>query len=401
MIDLYTDTVRQNPYPAYEEIRRIGSAVYNKNRKVWHVGRYDDAVEVLSNSEQFSSVFGGFESTLIYTDGAAHDRARKLIMPAFSASRIKAIDGRLQELADGLASQAAEQNEFDFVDDLASKIPANVVAWMLGISDERVDDFRRWTEAIVEGGAKRLTPVIKKSRLRQFLRAWRDRPDERKEMEARATMAELEEFLLDHFEQSKHETGDGWVKDILTNQDRDDSLSMKEMIDIAMIFVSAGTETTADATASAAQILALNPSLQEQLRSDPELITPFIEEVLRFEPPLQRKRRITTCRAQIGDTTVPEGESIEVIIGSANRDPRKFEDADQFRLDRNPNPHITFGSGRHFCLGSQLARREAYAILRAVFEYLPPFELVRPDEKIEYAANISLRGPRHLRLKFS
>ena len=214
-------------------------------------------------------------------------------------------------------------------------------------------------------------------------------------------MNEFEEFLLNHFEQTERGTSDGWVKDILTNRGRNDSLSMKEMIDIAMIVVSAGTETATGLMTAAALILARNPLLQEQIRDNAALLSPFIEEVLRFESPLQRKRRRAKYQAKIGNVVVPKGASVEVLIGSANRDPRKFEKAEQFRLDRYPNPHIAFGVGPHFCLGAQLARREAYAILKAVLEHMPTLALARAGEKIEYSQNISLRGPRHLHLKFS
>ena len=166
MIDMYSEEVRQEPFPAYAEIRRLGSAVYNRSQKVWHVGRYDDAVEVLGNDELFSSEIRGFESTLIYADGAAHDRVRKLILPAFLASRIQVFDRRIQALADSLVSQFEKQGEFDFVEDLAVKIPANVVAWMLGIGAERTEEFRRWTTAIVDAGHKRLIPPGKKAGLR-------------------------------------------------------------------------------------------------------------------------------------------------------------------------------------------------------------------------------------------
>ena len=140
--------------------------------------------------------------------------------------------------------------------------------------------------------------------------------------------------------------------------------------------------------------------LFRSIRKNPQLLVPFIEEVLRYDSPVQRRPRITTCPTKIGNVDIPVGSQIEALIGSANRDMDKFPDADQFRFDREPNRHLTFGAGTHFCLGFELARLEAFVALDTLVRQLPIMTLAQSTEDLEYPDNLSRRGPRKLHIKF-
>ena len=406
-INLITEEVRQNPYPAYDEVRRAGSAVYDPHRNLWYVGRYDDVFEVLRNNECFSNKITGVESTLLGADGTLHARARNIVRPAFTADRVAALDGAIRSFVEKLAARIAERDECELIEDFAVLIPTTGIAWMLGIDDTRPGDLRRWSAAILEStGARRLA----KNRTRPGnLRRWSAailesigvrRLIKKNYPDTMSTIAECKAFLIDHFNRAMQKPSGGWVIDLLINNSDSDRLTTDELLDIGFLMIVAGTETTTDLIGNAVLLLASNPRIQDHIRNNPQLLAPFIEEVLRFDSPVQRRPRITSRPAKIGNVDIPAGARIEALIGSANRDPEKFPDADQFHFDREPNRHITFGAGPHFCLGAQLARLEAFAALDVLIRELPKITLACPGEDLTYPDNLSRRGPQQLHIKF-
>lgn len=406
-IDLNSGEVRQNPYPAYDEVRRAGHAVYDPWRNLWSVGRYDDVFEVLRNNEIFSNKVTGVESTLGGADGTSHTRSRNIVRAAFSAERIAALDGAIRSLAEKLASRIAGRETCEFMGEYAVLIPTTVIAWMLGLDDTRPGDLYRWSAVIIESaGARR---HVKKYTRLHGLRSWLEaifvstgagRFIHKKHTDTMKEVAECEACLIDHFNRARKKSNGGWIMDLHINGSDGDRLSMKELLDISFLMITAGTETTTDLIGNAALLLASNPQIQDYLRDNPELVEPFIEEVLRYDSPVQRRPRVAKHPVTIGDVDIPEGAQIEALIGSANRDPEKFPEADQFRLDRNPNRHITFGAGPHFCLGAQLARLEATAALDVLIRKLPKMTLACTVEDLTYPEMLTMRGPQQLPIKF-
>jgi cytochrome P450 len=407
IINLTSEEVRRNPYPAYDEVRRAGHAVYDPQRNLWSVGRYDDVFEVLRNNETFSNKVTGVESTLGGADGKVHTHARNIVRAAFSAERIAALDKAIRSLAEKLAKRIEGKDKCEFMGDFAVLIPTTVIAWMLGIDDTRPGDLYRWSTAIIaSAGARR---HAKKSTRPGALRRWLEAVIARtgtgwlinkKHTDIMNEVAECEAFLMDHFNRAIQNPGGGWLIDLLVNDSDSDRLSMKELIDISFLMITAGTETTTDLIGNAGLLLATNPQIQDHIRANPQLLESFIEEVLRFDSPVQRRPRIAKRHVKIGDIEIPEGSQIEALIGSANRDPEKFPDADQFRFDRDPNRHITFGAGPHFCLGAQLARLEANAALEVLIRKLPKMTLACPVEDLIYPEMLTMRGPQQLPIKF-
>jgi cytochrome P450 len=398
-IDLYSDEVRQNPYPSYAEIRRAGAAVYDHKKSMWYVGRYNDVFEVLRNAESFSNQKSGVESTLHGADGVLHKKARKIVQPAFSPEHIKMLQQAIQDLAVDTADRIAQLGHCEFVSQVAGVIPGRVFAWMLGNADDKVRDFRRWSDGIVMAGGERLHKKSK-SKWRRWISAFLPRKSPPPKA-GKADLQECEAFLKKHFCRAGVEPTGGWITDLIAGNREHNGLLDHELIDIGLLFVVAANETTTSLIASAAYILARDSSLQEQLRHDPGLIEPFIEEVLRYEAPAQRRPRFAVQDTQIGDVSIPAGSRIMALIGAANRDPEKFPEPDQFRLDRQPNRHLSFGAGPHFCIGSELARMEARAMLGALLQRAPFFRLANPEERIEHPAVLNIRGPRRLHLRFA
>lgn len=399
MINLNSEEVRQNPFPAYEEVRRTGAAVYDSKRNIWYVGRYDDVSGILRNHECFSNRETGFEPTLHGADGTFHIRVKNIVQPAFTAERVAEMGAAIRSLVNDLITQIAERDHCELIAELASKVPAAVVAWLMGIDESRVDDIRRWSSAIVRGGTSRRKQKNQRQPMAILHNAYR-RFTGRKLSDTANDIAECEAFLLDFFNEVSKKPNDGWLTELLVSHHNNGQLTTEELLDIGLLLIVAGNETTTDLIGNATLLLANNPHIQEYTRHNPHLLETFIEEVLRYDSPVQRRLRIATRPVRIGEVDIPVGSRVEVLIGSANRDPEKFPNADQFRFDRQPNRHLAFGAGSHFCLGAQFARLEAFTALDVMIRKLPLISLVRPGESIEYPEAFSLRGPRKLHIKF-
>jgi cytochrome P450 len=377
-VNFFTDEIRQNPYPAYEELRRSAPVSRDSRTGVWFVSRYDDVRRVLTDPATFSNRNTSAEVTLLGADLQAHGRVRDVVKRAFTAARIKGLDESIRSLANDLVTRAAARGTCEIVAEIASPLPLTIVAWMLGIGTTRLPDLRRWSKAILLYGT------------RGHSGRETEHPD----------VAECRRFLADHMERAKGEPGGGWVTDLLVAQVSTHCLTLAETVDIGFLLVVAGTETTTNLIGNAAMLLADDRQLQARLRSDLQSIGPFVEEVLRFESPVQRRPRFATRPVEIAGTLIPENSRVEVLIGSANRDREKFADADKFNLDRRPNDHVAFGAGPHFCLGAYLARLETIAVLSAMLQQSAYISRTTLRESAPYAASFSVRGPQRMLLTF-
>jgi cytochrome P450/malonyl CoA-acyl carrier protein transacylase len=379
-VDLFSPQVRQDPYPTYAELRRTG-AVHDPWQDVWLVARYADVSRVLSTPEIFSNAGLAAESTLLGADSTAHARVRNVVKQAFTSARIRAFDATIRAIVRKLLARVAAGAEWDLCEGLASPLPLSVIASMLDVDVARLNDVRRWVDAHLRAGVGSLT-----------------RKERRKAAE---DIGECRAFLTDHVDRAASRRAGGCIGEFLAGTDGSDGLTRQEAADIGLLLLIAGTETTTNLIGNATLLLARDPPLQSRLRAHTELIAPFIEEVLRYESPVQRRLRVTTCPTRIGSARLPKGVVVQVLIGAANRDPEQFADPDQLQIERQPNRHLAFGSGPHFCLGSQLARLEASIALEIVLRQLPAFVRAKPREGIDYGTSLTVRGPRRLELAFA
>ncbi len=377
-VNLFTEEVRRNPYPAYEELRRSAPVSHDTRRGLWLVSRYHDVRRVLTDPASFSNKNTSAETTLLGADLEAHARVRNVVKHAFTAARIKALEESVRSLADDLVGRGAARGACEIIGEIATPLPLTVVAWMLGIDQARLPDMRRWSQAILlygTHGHSGLEP---------------EHPE----------VAACRRFLADHMKQAKRKPCGGWVTELLVAETGPDCLTLAEMVDIGFLLIVAGTETTTNLIGNAVMLLAADRQRQDRLRSGLQSIGPFVEEVLRFESPVQRRPRVTTGPVEIAGTLIPARSRVEVLIGSANRDPEKFADADKFDLDRRPNDHVAFGAGPHFCLGAYLARIETAAVLTSMLQRSACISRTAPHESVPYAASFSVRGPQRMLLTF-
>lgn len=399
MIDLSTATVIQNPYPAYALIRATAAAVPTPSAHVWHVGRYEDVLNVLRDSERFSNSQQGLEATLTGGDGTVHRAVRKLLQPPFTAVRLADISGTIDDIALRTVKALQGRSSCDFVSEIAAPLPVEVLCSMLGDVHEQAGHFREWSDAILSAGNKKARKgygISWRAKLSALFSARR-----RSRLKTTQALIDCRNFLRQYFTSADVGQSGGWLSTLLADGLTSGALTEDQLVDIGMLFVVAATETTTSTIASAGHLLATRPELAMTLRARPEQVNGFVEEILRYEAPIQRRVRYATQDLSIGDVQIRTGDVVIALIGSANRDPDHFPDPDDFMIDRQPNRHLSFGAGPHFCLGSELARMEAQAMLRALVTHLPAFRLSHPDRPLEYSRHAFTRSPQSFRVSFA
>ena len=398
MIDLYSQDVKDNPYPTYEKLRSTGRVIFEESQKVWIVPSYEEVRHVLRKSELFSSRNAGVEDTLLGADGLLHSRVRKMLQAAFSPTKIGSLNSAIQKEADRITENLNPTKETEFVSEIAGVVPTAVLSWMLNASSEDIPDLKNWSRVIMNLGDKRKRD--KKTRSGSGLGIEGGIFRLRSKGADSSEFAKFEDFIKSHIGGTVRDESSGWVAELLAQKNQDGGLTDDELIDLGCLFVIAASETTTSFISSAILILARDRAQQEQLSDQTVDLEIFMEEVLRFESPVQRRPRYVSKETEIAGVKLSAGDRIVALIGSANRDSEMFESPDKFIPDRKPNQHLAFGAGPHFCIGSQLGKMEAKAMVGSILANLPPFRLARPSEKIEQNPYIMLRGPARLHLEF-
>jgi cytochrome P450 len=363
-----------DPYTWYEAMLKDGPLHWIPSKQLWMVVGYDEVASVLRNPSVYSSRLGframgsgklGIErpdSTnmfdvdvqslrmLISTDPPEHTRIRRLLSGALTPRTVAELEPRLQEICNEMVDELIEntsKQSADLVRDLASPFPVTVIAELLDVPIERRSDFRRWSEAMVGALNGDLAMA-----------------------DVQAAGAELFTFMADIVEKRRLHPGKDLISRLMTGGDADDldTLSFEEITMIAILLLAAGNETTTNLLGNAAACFAAHPDQAELLWDDPQLVPSAIEEVLRYESPVQGMLRGTTCATNLGGVHLPAGTDVLVSFAAANRDPSHFPEANRFDIKRNPGDHFAFGHGIHFCLGASLARIEARLAIQTLID---------------------------------
>lgn len=405
---------RADPYPHYRALREHAPVYWAPATRAWCVSRHEDVLFVLRSPELFSSramftflMNDGQEGiprlswpmlrflvrfvwktrlnpmefatarNLIAEDGDSHTALRAIVNRGFTPRRIAAWEARAQELVGECMARLRAGEPFDLVEDLAVPLPVNLIAEMLGVEPERRRDFKRWSDAIVEHatGPGRGDPFHPR-----FV----------------AMILELIPYLRGIAERRRREPADDLVSAIVAQQDGEQALTIREVIQFTMLLLVAGNETTTNLIGNAVKALLDHPDQLARVAADPSLVPAAIEETLRWDAPVQILFRTATRDVEIAGVRIPKGAYVAPLIGSANRDERRFPDADRFDVTRDAQGHLGFGFGKHFCLGASLARLEARCALEALVPELPRLDRERPGELVD---SFLVRGPRRLALR--
>jgi hypothetical protein len=291
---------------------------------------------------------GGPMHTLATADDPVHAMHRKILLPHLSAKRVRVIEEFAVQTADRLWEENLHDGQIEWMSAIANRLPMMVVCKLLGLPDDDVDTLIRLgyaTTTLLDGI---VTP-------------------EQVEQAGLAAM-ELSGYVMEHFEKAGGGTDSGLIGDLAARY-ASGELEQLPALGIMLTLFSAAGESTASLLGSAAWILTDRPAIQRQLRENPELLSAFIEETLRFEPPFRGHYRHVWRDTTLGGVEVPAGAHLLLMWGAANRDPSHFEAPNEFRLDRaSAKSHVSFGKGVHFCVGAALARLEAHIVLRMLLE---------------------------------
>lgn len=391
---------RANPYPGYTMLRREAPVHELESFGVYALSRQADILHALKHPEIFSSsgmralmsgqtgMMGSSNpgrmgtlteaNSLISSDSTIHDRLRSVVNRGFTPRKIAELEPRIRKIAEEAVDSVALKGEMDLVQDLSIPVPVTVIADLLGVPRERLRDFKRWSDAIIRSS----TGVAVNDN-------------------AEADGQARDEFL-DFFEQAiaerRKNPGEDLISTLILAEDGEGTLSHGEVLSFTVLLLIAGNETTTNLLGNALLALTDNPEQLDRVYADPSLIPKLVEEVVRYDSPVQGIFRQTACESEIAGVTIPEGKLVMLLIGSGNRDEDWLPDAATFDIARDPKAHLGFGFGTHFCLGVSLARLEAKVALETLFSRCA--NLRRTTDELEWIDSLILRGPKSLPLRF-
>jgi cytochrome P450 len=375
--DLYSDRFRLETYDIFAEMRRRDPVFcqpgVDGETPLWFITRYDDALAALLDDERFvrdrSLAMAGkgrspetIEAHMLNKEGEEHRRLRRLVAKAFTPRRVEGLRPRIQEITDELIGAVEARGRMDLIEDLSFPLSITVIARLLGIPPADSDRFSRWSDAVV-------TPAL----------------DEEANAEYATRMGEFIAYLRELIARRRARPEDDLVSAMLHVEDETDRLTEAEVISTVLLLMVAGHETTVNAIANGVLVLLEHPDQLSRLLDDPDLLPPAIEELLRFEGPVERSMmRWAAADVELRGRTIRRGDRVVIVLGAANHDEDRFPDAGSFDLERRDRKHLAFGQGSHYCLGAPLARLEMEIALRTLFRRLPGMRLAVPREELTW-----------------
>ncbi|MEU1179896.1 cytochrome P450 [Streptomyces sp. NPDC005820] len=390
---------RADPYPIYEELRK--TPVHHEEDGPYVVSTYYEILGLLhdprisSDSRNLPRAAhdplaepdqqeSALPPSFLRLDPPEHDRLRRMTNrpfgPPHAPHRVDGMRGELRDIVTGLVDGIGDPDGFDLVDRFSYPFPVTVICRLLGIPREDEARFHTWADAI----AQSLDPDPDAD------------PAERGKGAHDARM-QLGMYLAGLIEERRRKPGDDMLSALATAKGEDGSMTTMELLSTAALLLIAGHETTVNLVTNGMLTLLRNPDVLQRLRADPRLAVPVVEELLRFEPPVQLvPQRVTLADIEVRGVTIPKGASLWLVLASGNRDPRRFEHADRFDPDRRDIQHLGLGSGIHSCFGAPLARLEAQFALAELARRLENPRLL--EDPPPYRQNAVLRGPRQLRI---
>jgi cytochrome P450 len=343
------------PYEWYRTMRATQPVFYDEEHRIWHIFRYADVLRVMNDYATFSSdpfitnvldpqgmppVF----STILRLDPPRHHQLRSLATIAFTPRVVAQLASRITAITQELLDKVSTTGEIDVVRDLAIPLPITVIAELLGVSHEMYEDFKRWSDLLAS-----------------------DAREEGKEFINRELQG-MYTYFSQALEERRRRPQDDFMSRLLAAKVDGQSLSEIELVGFCALLLVAGNETTTNLISNTILSFDRNPYVVEHLRSHPTMLPHAIEEALRYLSPIKAAMRFTRSAVTIGDKRIDAQFKVNAWLASANRDQAQFSHPDHFDIRREPNRHLAFGNGIHFCLGAPLARLEARIILAAMLE---------------------------------
>jgi cytochrome P450 len=391
--DLWDPEVRNDPYPLFRKMREENPIHWDGYS--WFLTRHADVLFAFTDA-RFSAerlnptgwlapeeladlkvLYDVSQAMMLFRDPPAHSRLRGLVAQAFSARMMEGMRPRIQAIVDGLLDEVVARGEFDVIRDLANPLPGIVIAELLGVPAEDQPKFKHWANEY----AAFLGGIGDYAQMRQ---------------RGKESVLALGQYIQEVAARRRVEPRDDLITALVQAEEQGDKLSELELVATVFLLLFAGNETTTNLIGNGILTLLRQPEAAAQLRAHPGIIRTAIEELLRYESPVQMTNRWAREDLEIDGQQILAGQNVQTLLGAANRDPEQFPDPDRLDLTRRPNRHIAFAHGIHFCLGAPLARFEGQVAINSVMQRFPRLALV--SDEVEWQANDVFRSLRALPL---
>jgi hypothetical protein len=394
---VFSDEVLQDPYPTYARMHAEGPLHYvdvDNKWAVWSIFSHAECSSIakdprlsakrakqmllslpLSRQAEFSELARMLSLWLIFMDPPEHTRLRKLLNKGFSAAALEGLRPQVEAIVDQMLKPFQRGSEIDLMREFANPMPVRIILEMLGIPQDLRDTFVDWSKAIA---------------------AFRGNPNRTVEEAAAAQNAliELTEFFRKTVAERRRNKGNDLISLLIDIEEEGEVLTEEELYAQCIALLFAGHETTRNLIGNGMYTLLRHPEETDELREKPEMIRQAVEEILRYESPVQFTARVLKEDIEVCGQRIPKKWTILCMLGAANRDPKKFNEPNRLNLKRLNNEHLAFSAGPHFCIGAQLARLEGQVALLNLVQRFPEMKLVGP--RPEWASTFGLRGLKSL-----
>jgi cytochrome P450 len=375
----YDWQTQEDPYPVYRQLREEAPVYQHPELGFWALARHADVLAAFRDPVRFSNTQGvALEReqvrqaravmSFLAMDPPEHGRIRALVNRGFSPRRVRDLEPSIRALATHYVDAFVEKGECEFIAEFAGKLPMDVVSEMMGVPQSDRDELRTWADLVLhrEEGNPKVPP------------------------EGMAAAANLLGYFSKHVGANRGNPKDDLTGALIDVEIDGDHLADEDIVAFLFLMIIAGNETTTKLLANALYWLGRNPDQRVKVDADPSLIPQWAEETLRYDPSSQLIARTTTCDVTLHGLTIPEGERVGLLIGSANRDERAFEQPDSFDVTRTTTNSLAFGQGTHFCLGASLARLEARVALEEIQRRIPGWRV--REEGLARVHSSNVRG---------
>lgn len=381
--ELFTAAFTHNPYPDYKKLRHafpIYKVVFPSGEPGWIISKYNHAVEVLKDSRFSKDMvkrYGPesrsvFTNNMLFSDPPDHRRLRGLVQKAFTPKMIAGMRSHIEDIANDLLDQVSGREQMNLIDDYAFPLPIIVISEILGVPLEDRDKFRTWSNTIIGSGNEDAATF--QQHAKEFI-----------------------DYLRDWFAQVRQNPGKDLISELLMAEEAGDQLTEEELYGVVTLLIIAGHETTVNLIGNGMLALMEHPEQKELLLQHPEYIHNAIEEMLRYNGPVE----FSTSRWASEDIdfhghSIAKGDLVIVALDSANRDEEQFGDADVFDITKEKSPHLAFGTGIHLCLGAPLARLEGEIAIQTLLRRYPHIALAAKPEELEWRPGMIVRGVKEI-----
>ena len=377
-----SDEMVRDPYPVYARLRERSPVHYSRLAGGLVLSRYADVDRILRDHARFTVNPDARKSrkarykpsqeerSILFMDPPDHTRLRSLVNKAFTRSAINALEPRIREIMGVLLDDIGDPAGFDLMEAIAIPLPVIVIAEMLGIPQQDRARFRTWSDQ----RARLLEPMLTRA----------------ERQTAEAASAELSQYFLTIIRGRRDEPRDDIITRLVQAEEQGDTLSETEMLNMLRLLLVAGNETTTNLIGNGMLALFRHPDRLQALRADPGLIPAAVDELLRYDSPVQMTLRCAVEDCEINGTPVRAGQDVILLGGSANRDPDAFQNPDELDFNRGKPDHISFGRGIHYCIGAALARLEGRIAFEMLLERFESLRLLTDRPAFRYS--IVLRG---------